>query len=311
MTRVIDRVIEPFEFAAMSDEELHRFAMMEYPEAMKEWFTRQESRAIKKYTKQTGPPKLKKSGGGNPNHSAKDGKFTSGSGGSKVGSVVTKTKSIAPKTSSAPKATKTTVSGSASSGALSGEQWSAITPGTSKGSVAARKALDATPEGRQLRDTTQRWQDDTSEIVQIQGAFMKISQGKAVSPKDRDDATAFMHGIAEAPISPSVYRGARISPQEVANYKKGGNIILPPSSFTTSQRIAGGFAKQPSKREVVPVLMRVNKGARALPVEVYGDPAYKNEKEWVSAGQFTVTNVTKRSDGVHVIDVEHTGMFKW
>lgn len=280
-----------------------------------------ETRALKKYTKATGPPKLKKNGGGNPNHSSKTGKFTSGSGGSKVtvGKKVTAPKVTKPKAKTsagggvAEEKTplKTEVTGAGKAGALSTEQWAAITPGTSHGSVAARKALDATPEGRQLRATTQRWQDDTSEIVSIQHAFMGVATGKKVTGNDHADATSFMHGISEGPVSPSLFRGARVAPEEVATYTKGKKIVLPPSSFTTSQRIAGGFAKQPSRREVVPVVMRVHKGARGLPVEVYGDPAYKSEKEWVSAGEFTVVGVTKRSDGVHVIDVEHTGMFTW
>lgn len=272
-----------------------------------------ETRVLKKYTKKTGPPKLKKIGGkGNPNHDAK-GKFAASPGHKATGGIKPVAKK-APK-SKIVKSTiddaKTKVTGKATPGALNQAQWDAITPGTAKGAIAARKALDATPAGRQLRHTTQRWQDDTSEIVQIQGAFMKVAQGKKISANDHADATAFARGIAEAPISPSLYRGARISPAEVAKYKEGGNVILPPSSFTSSQRIASGFAKQPSRRQVVPVLIRVSNGARALPLEVYGDPSYKNEKEWVSAGQFTIKSVAKRSDGVHVIDVEHTAMFKW
>lgn len=196
-------------------------------------------------------------------------------------------------------------------GKLSAEQYKAIDPRTGSGVVAARKALDATPEGVHLRQTTERWQDDTSQIIAIQKGFMATANGKRTTPTHKDDATSFMHGIKNAPVSPPVFRGARISPDEVAGFKKGKNIILPPSSFTSSQRIAGGFAKQPSRREVVPVIMRVNKGARAIPVELYGKSSYKKEKEWISAGQFTVTNVTKRSDGVHVIDVDHTAMFQW
>lgn len=196
-------------------------------------------------------------------------------------------------------------------GPLSNDQYKAIDPRNGGGAISARKTLDATPEGAQLRQTTERWQDDVSQIVSIQKGFMGVANGKPVTPTQKADATAFMHGIKNAPVSPPVFRGARISPTEVAGFKKGKQIILPPSSFTSSQRIAGGFAKQPSRREVVPVVMRVNKGARALPVEVYGKSSYKNEKEWISAGQFTVTNVTKRSDGVHVIDVEHTAMFQW
>lgn len=218
----------------------------------------------------------------NPYHSKKDGKFAKSPG-----------------------------SGTVAAGALSSEQYAAITPGTAKGAIAARKSLDSTPAGRQLRETTQRWQDDTSEIINIQKGFMGVAQGKRVTGKQQQDATAFMHGIKGAPVSPPVFRGARISPTELAGYKKGGNIILPPSSFTSSQRIAGGFAKQPSKREVVPVIIRAKKGARAIPVEIYGDSSYKNEKEWISAGQFTVTGISKRPDGVTIIDVDHTAMFQW
>lgn len=263
-------------------------------------------------------PKLKKrpaGGWGNPNHDGKTGKFTSNPGGSKA----PKAKGIGTgKSKVEPKKTVAKdlkVEGSIKSrpGGITKDQYTAIDPRTSKGSIAARKALDATPEGRQLKETTDRWQDDVSEIVSIQKGFTAISTNPnaRITPKQRADATAFMHGIKNAPVSPPVFRGARISPEEVAGYKKGKQIILPPSSFTSSQRIAGGFAKQASRREVVPVIMRVKNGSRAIPVEDYGKSEYKNEKEWISAGAFTVTNVTKRSDGVHIIDVDHTGVFQW
>lgn len=89
-----------------------------------------EERALKKYTKKTGPPKLKPKGG-NPNHDAKTGKFTSKPGGS--GGIKSATK--------APKKTVTT---------------EAVKPGVSLSSTVAKdRAAIAKNKGvsTQLKDT--------------------------------------------------------------------------------------------------------------------------------------------------------------
>lgn len=194
---------------------------------------------------------------------------------------------------------------------LSEEQWHAITPGQGRSATKARAALAQTDEGKALLSAVSDWQNSIDKCKGLQSSFMKGANGKKLTKADGAKAKALMNGISKSPVSPPLYRGSRFPAEEYHTLVPGKAMILPPSSFTSSSRMAGGFAKQVSRRKVVPVVFRVPKGARGLPIEVFGSSQYKSEKEWISAGQFTITKVSKRSDGVTVVDVDHTAMFSW
>lgn len=195
---------------------------------------------------------------------------------------------------------------------LTDEQYTAILPGPGQTRAEALRALRSTPEGQELLDAALLWQDDMSAVGTMQKNFIARSQGKKLT-KDADKrVTALMDGIRNSPVSPPLYRGARMSKgfdPETA-LKPGTSFTLAPSSFSSSERIARGFAKQKVRRETVPVVYRV-KAARGVPVEVFGHSSYKNEKEWISAGQYVVTSASKGRDGIYTVDVDHVAMFSW
>lgn len=226
----------------------------------------------------------------NPNHD-KAGKFASGHGGSAL-----PTHTLKP-------------------GGLTAEQHADITPGKGQTKAKALKSLNATPEGRTLVATTDEWQNNMSAVTRLQGNFMKRSQGKKLTKAEDAKVTSLMNGIRNSEVSPPLYRGIRLpnGSDPIEMHKPGSSFIIPPSSFTSSSRMGRGFAKAPTgaRKPPVAVVYRVKNGGRALPIEVYGASTYKNEKEHISAGQFKVTGVTKGSDGVFTVDVEHVAMFEW
>lgn len=185
-----------------------------------------------------------------------------------------------------------------------------------KGQLAAmntssgRRALAQTADGRRLSDTIKEWQDSIPAVGRLQSDFMKVMGGKAV-PQDRaNQARVLAQSIQNADVSPTIYRGSRFPAEKINTLKTGANITIPPSSFTTSKRIAHGFAKGKTQRRVIPVVFEVSGGARAIPVEKVGLTKYSHEKEWISAGQFTVKGVDRRN-GFYVVRVEHSAMYMW
>lgn len=196
---------------------------------------------------------------------------------------------------------------------LTAEQYAAIQPGPGQTKAKALKALNATAEGQELVEAATLWQNDMSKVTVLQKNFTARSQGKKLSKKAEAQVTALMDGIRGGPISPSLHRGVRMPKgfDPRVDMKPGTSFILPPSSFSSSARVGRGFAKQRAVySDSVPVVIRV-KAARGLPVQVFGDSAYKGEKEWISAGKFTVSSVSRGSDGVFTVDVSHDAVFSW
>ena len=157
---------------------------------------------------------------------------------------------------------------------------------------------------------TKRWQTDIADCVSIQDEFMRAANGKRIAKDKQKEPKALMDAIEGSSVSPSIHRGNRFNAADIDKLKVGKAMILPPGSWTASPRIAGQFAKNPSRRKVIPVVFHVPSGAKTLPIEKFGDPSHKNEREYISAGQFKILKVSKRGGVTHV-DLEHTAMFSW
>lgn len=207
------------------------------------------------------------------------------------------------------------VHGRKGGGLITDGQWEAILPDT-PGTTAkkARAALASSEIGQSLVDVVTRFQNDMSEVSSLHKDFMTYANGKGSKlPKKRKlELTSVMDGISHAPVSPTIYRGVRMPDGfDTAALSPGKAFVIPPSSFSSSEKLARGFAKQKVGTKTTPVVYRISEGARALPVEVFGDSAYKSEHEWISGGQYTVKNVEKKKDGSLLVDVEHSAMFSW
>lgn len=193
------------------------------------------------------------------------------------------------------------------------DQYDAIQPGKGNTKASATKKLKETAEGEALIEVTHEWQDNMTSVTRLQKNFVKRANNGKLTKKEDAKVTALMDGIARSPVSPPLHRGVRMKKgfNPETELAPGKTFILPPSSFTTSSRQGRGFAQSITGREeTVPVVYRVN-AARGLPVEVFGLSQYKHEKEYISAGQYKVTGVTRGKDGVYTVDVEHTAMFTW
>lgn len=204
--------------------------------------------------------------------------------------------------------------GKFASTAGSGVSYSDITPAPGNTPEKARAAMAKTADGRKLMTVTTKWQGQSEEVTKIQTDFMTRAAGKKTRSVQRDEQMRVLKdGIKNAPTNDRVlYRGAKYTKDSDIDGLLGKSFVIPPSSFSSDERISRQFVDR-SQGVSKTVLYRLAPGkGRALPVELYGDPKYAYEKEWVSAGQFKVTNVEKlKGNKGYIIDVEHTAMFDW
>lgn len=194
--------------------------------------------------------------------------------------------------------------------------YDAIMPGTkapteAEASAAAR-AVTKTSDGKRLRRITVAFQSKSGEVEQIQRDFMTRAARKSTGDGRRDaDIDVLTAAIRHAPATDhDLYRGFSLDKDVDVNEWLGKSQILPPTSFSSDRRLANSF-KGPTlkqgRRQVQVTLKPTNR--RALPIEKYGTPKYAYEREWLTAGQFTVTKV-EQSRGHWQIEMEHTGVFQ-
>lgn len=169
-------------------------------------------------------------------------------------------------------------------------------------------------DGKKLKTITKKWQGQSGEVEKIQADFMTRASGKKTRSTQRDEHMRVLKdGIKNSPPnSATLYRGVRMSKDTDIASLKGTSFIIPPSSFSTDQKIARQFVDRKQQASTT-VMYRLSAGkGRALPIADNGDPFYKYEKESVSAGQFKVTKTEKLPGNKGwVVDVEHTAMFDW
>lgn len=237
-------------------------------------------------------PKLnRKPKGGNPNHDGKTGKFTSSKG------------TIKSKVAT-PKLTTNNPIG----------DYDAITPKKGNTREKALASIQKTADGKRLVNVTKKWQGQSGEVEKIQKDFMTRAAGKKTRSSQRDaQMDVMMKGIKNAPPSDrELYRGVKLPKGTDVAGMKGKTMTLPPSSFSSDERISRQFVDRSAEQSET-VILRARKGKmKGMPVELFGDPAYAYEKEWVSAGAFEITNVEKLPGRKgYVVDVVHTGMFSW
>lgn len=190
--------------------------------------------------------------------------------------------------------------------------YDAITPGKGKTPASATKSMQSTSDGRKLTTITKKWQGQSGQVEAIQRDFMIRANGKSTGNPRRDEhMDLMMKGIKNSPTNPeTLYRGVRLPKSTDPNSLVGQSVVMGPSSFSTKQGIAKHFVDRKQEASTT-VIYRMGPGkGRGLPVELFGDSAYKYEAETISAGQFKVTGVEKVRGGF-IADIEHTAMFSW
>lgn len=172
------------------------------------------------------------------------------------------------------------------------------------------------PDGKKLLTITKKWQGASGQVEAIQRDFMTRASGKKTASHQRDEHMRVLKdGIKNSNTNTSVqYRGVRLHKDSdpLVAFGKGKQFIVPPSSFSSEERIARQFVDKKQEASHT-ILLRAAPGKmRGLKVDTWGDPAYAYEKETISAGQFTVKNIEKLPGNKgYVVDIEHTAMFDW
>ncbi len=249
-----------------------------------------------KYTKATGPPKLK-SLGGNPNHD-KSGKFSSTPGVSKPGTKM-------------PKVTAT-------SEKLTAAHFEAMAPTTVWTDAKRTEILSKlreTSDGQILSDVLDRFQDGGS-IAHIRKEMDTRLAGGSLTPEKAKRADVLISSLKNAPSSLShgktFYRGMAVpgSVEHVmSKYTEGSHIDLNLTSFTSDRTVAKQFQQRlagKGKTRVTVQLEGDNK--KLLPIQnLARDRRLFKEKEWVGAGKYKVNSVKKSGDGGITIKIEQVG----
>lgn len=192
--------------------------------------------------------------------------------------------------------------------------YKAISPGNGNTAASATASINKTAEGKRLVTITKKWQGQSGEVTKIQEDFMTRANGKTTKSAQRDaQMDVIMKGIKHSPTNEhTLYRGAKYTKDSNIPGMKGKSFVIPPSSFSTDERISRQFVDRSQSKSITVIYKVAPHKGRALPVELYGDPKYAYEKEHISAGQFTVRNVTKLPGNKgYIIDVDHTAMFDW
>lgn len=195
-----------------------------------------------------------------------------------------------------------------------GIDYKAITPAKGNTPANAISSVSKTTDGKRLITVTKKWQGQSGEVTKIQDDFMTRANGKKTRSTQRDaQMDALMKGMKNSPVNDrTLYRGAKYTKDSDIPGMKGKSFVIPVSSFSSNEKISRQFVNRAQEGSTT-VLYRLNPGkGRALPVELIGDPKYAYEQEWISAGQFTVKEVTKLPGNKgYIIDVDHTAMFDW
>jgi hypothetical protein len=186
--------------------------------------------------------------------------------------------------------------------------------------------LKRTPEGRTLVKTIDSFQSGASSAIpRFRTDMQKVLNGDATVPQGRVDSVhnllnAIQHSDAgDRPL----YRGMVIpgTPEEVlARYAPGSRQDLMLSSFSTDKKLATDFSIKGAGQKVkaggqkTGVVVEWSTGPRrALPIENLGKSrVFANEREWVAAGRYRVTEAKLAKRGgrqVVVVSIEQEGVW--
>lgn len=201
---------------------------------------------------------------------------------------------------------------------LAPEQYQALRPSTSGWSEAKREAilgsLRATPEGKVLADTLERFQDGGS-IARLRTKMDKRLAGEAIDATSAARADALLAAIRDAPTDwapDTLYRGMSVKgslDNLLAKYQAGETMDLSLTSFSADRKVAKRFQDMTAKGKDTRVMVElVGEGKRVLPIQdLPKDRRLWREKEWVSAGRYEIVEAKKAPGGGILLRIRQTG----
>ena len=200
---------------------------------------------------------------------------------------------------------------------LAPEQYEALRPGrawTAEKRDAILTALRATPEGKVLADTLERFQDGGS-IARLRTKIDKRLAGETIDATSAARADALLTAIREAPTDwapETLYRGMSV-PGSVdsllAKYQPGGTVDLSLTSFSSDRKVAKRFQQMTAKARTTRVMVElVGDGKRTLPIQdLPKDRRLWREKEWVTAGRYEIVDAKRSPDGGVLVRMRQVG----
>ncbi len=174
-------------------------------------------------------------------------------------------------------------------------------------------ALRSTPSGRQLHDTLKGFQSGSArQIPLLRTNIAKRLAGEALEPGAVARVDNLLGAIANSPHpAPKLFRGMRLEGSAddiVARYASNDTVDLNLSSFSSDRKLAQDFTvkgagqKGPRTKTQTGVLIEVEQGASALPIEaVSPSRVFAAEREWLSGGRYAVESVKTARDGTVVL----------
>jgi hypothetical protein len=214
--------------------------------------------------------------------------------------------------------------------ALTDEQHAALLPKRTGWTTKTREqtlaVLKKTPEGRTLAKTIDSFQSGSSAAIpRLRTDMQKALETPEDMPPGRVDAVHnLLNAIAHSDAGDRpLYRGMVIpgTPEEVlARYAPGSRQDLMLSSFSTDKKLATEFSVKGAGQKIkaggekTGVVVEWASGPRrALPIENFGKSRiFANEKEWVAAGRYRVTDAKLAKRGgrqVVVVSIEQEAVW--
>ena len=200
---------------------------------------------------------------------------------------------------------------------LAPEQYEALRPGrawSAEKRDAILTAMRATPEGKVLADTLERFQDGGS-IARLRTKIDKRLAGETIDATSAARADALLTAIREAPTDwapDTLYRGMSVSgslDNVLAKYQPGGTVDLSLTSFSSDRKVAKRFQAMTAKAKTTRVMVElVGDGKRTLPIQdLPKDRRLWREKEWVTAGRYEIVDAKRSPDGGVLVRMRQVG----
>lgn len=135
----------------------------------------------------------------------------------------------------------------------------------------------------------------TEGVQKIRDAMREAAAGKPRTDEWGEYAATLQRALdTQKPDAPEVYRGVKLSPEELAQYKRGARMSMELSSFSGDRDMADEFTRHPAGRSAAatePVLLTVLHGSRSFPINSLSK--YDDEQEYLGAGQYEVVSSSR------------------
>jgi SPP1 gp7 family putative phage head morphogenesis protein len=169
------------------------------------------------------------------------------------------------------------------------------------------EALKATPEGRTLLKVLDSFQSGGSTAIpRLRTDIGKYLAGETLPQGRVDTIETLIRAMADTRTDKDLFRGMSLPgslDDVLAQYAKGDHMDLHLASFSSDRKLAQSFTIKGAGQKVrtkvnTPVMIEWAGPKSALPIQnLSKSRVFANEKEWLGAGEFRITSVTKAKRG--------------